>query len=67
MNFQDAAERFGNSGAGTDDFKRLYKDMFDLQPKTSPTEASMVSSKTYDDVTSEFALGQVAFYLTPLA
>ena len=22
----------------------------------------MVSSKTYDDVTSEFALGQVAFY-----
>ena len=36
--------------------------MFDLQLKTSPTEASMVSSKTYDDVTSEFALGQVAFY-----
>ena len=34
----------------------------DLQLKTSPTEASMVSSKTYDDVTSEFALGQVAFY-----
>ena len=32
--------------------------MFDLQLKTSPTEASMVSSKTYDDVTSEFALGQ---------
>ena len=38
--------------------------MFDLQLKTSPTEASMVSSKTYDDVTSEFALGQVAFYRT---
>ena len=30
MNFQDAADRFGNSGAGTDDFKRLYKDMFEL-------------------------------------
>ena len=30
MNFQDAADRFANSGAGTDDFKRLYKDMFEL-------------------------------------
>lgn len=30
MDFQNAADRFGNSGAGTDDFKRLYKDMFEL-------------------------------------
>ena len=35
MNFQDAADRFGNSGAGTDDFKRLYKDMFDLMSRDS--------------------------------
>ena len=33
MNFQDAADRFGNSGAGTDDFKRLYKDMFELMSR----------------------------------
>ena len=33
MNFQNAAERFGNSGAGTDDFKRLYKDMFELMSR----------------------------------
>ena len=33
MNFQDAADRFRNSGAGTDDFKRLYKDMFDLMSR----------------------------------
>jgi hypothetical protein len=30
MNFQDAAARFEHSGAGTDDFKRLYKDAFEL-------------------------------------
>ena len=30
MNFQDAAVRFEHSGAGTDDFKRLYKDAFEL-------------------------------------
>ena len=39
-----------------------YKDLFDLQVKNSPTEATMLSSVTYDDVNSEFALGQVAFY-----
>lgn len=39
-----------------------YKDLFDLELETSPTDPSLVSSKTYDDVTSEFALGQVAFY-----
>ena len=43
-------------------YKKTTFSLFDLQLKTSPTEASMVSSKTYDDVTSEFALGQVAFY-----
>ena len=30
MKFQDAAARFEHSGAGTDDFKRLYKDAFEL-------------------------------------
>ncbi|MDU2422033.1 MAG: ABC transporter substrate-binding protein [Bifidobacterium scardovii] len=39
-----------------------YKDLFDLELSNSPSEKSMVSSKTYDDVTSEFALGDVAFY-----
>ena len=39
-----------------------YKDLFDLELKNSPTESGLISSKTYDDVTSEFALGKVAFY-----
>lgn len=39
-----------------------YKDLFDLELKNSPTDAGLISSKTYDDVTSEFALGKVAFY-----
>lgn len=30
MSFQTVAERFEQSGAGTDDFKRLYKDAHDL-------------------------------------
>ena len=30
MNFQEAAARFEQSGAGTDDFKRLSKDAFEL-------------------------------------
>lgn len=33
MDFQNAADRFGNSGAGTDDFKRLYKDMCELMSR----------------------------------
>lgn len=39
-----------------------YKDLFDLEMNNSPTTRSMLTSKTYEDVTSEFALGQVAFY-----
>ncbi len=58
--YRDANTTFSKTIKGT--YLKNYKDMFDLQLKTSPTEASMVSSKTYDDVTSEFALGQVAFY-----
>lgn len=30
MNFQDSAAQFERSGGGTDDFKRLYKDAFEL-------------------------------------
>ena len=30
MTFQEAAARFEDSGAGTDNFKRLYKDAFEL-------------------------------------
>ena len=39
-----------------------YKDFFDLSVENSPTEPGMLSSKTYDDCTAEFSLGQVAFY-----
>lgn len=39
-----------------------YKDFFDLSLNNSPTEGGLVSSKTYDDCTAEFSLGQVAFY-----
>ena len=39
-----------------------YKDLFDLELESSPTEPGLLSSKTYDDCTAEFALGQVAFY-----
>lgn len=39
-----------------------YKDLFDLELKNSPTESTMLTAKTYDDVSAEFALGDVAFY-----
>ncbi len=48
--YRDANATFSKTIKGT--YLKNYKDMFDLQLKTSPTEASMVSSKTYDDVTS---------------
>ncbi|MDF7640798.1 ABC transporter substrate-binding protein [Bifidobacterium sp. ESL0784] len=39
-----------------------YKNMIDLQVQNSPTPATMLSSKTSDDIAGEFALGEVAFY-----
>ena len=39
-----------------------YKDLFDLEMNNSPTERTMLGSKNYEDCTSEFALGDVAFY-----
>ena len=33
MDFQKAADRFEASGGGTDDFKRLYKDNFELMSR----------------------------------
>ena len=39
-----------------------YKDLFDLEMNNSPTERTMLGSKNYVDCTSEFALGDVAFY-----
>ncbi|GAA2184820.1 ABC transporter substrate-binding protein [Brooklawnia cerclae] len=39
-----------------------YKDIFDLYINNSTTEPSLLSSKTIDDATSEFALGQAVFY-----
>ena len=42
--YRDANTTFSKTIKGT--YLKNYKDMFDLQLKTSPTEASMVSSKT---------------------
>lgn len=39
MSFSQAAERFSQSGAGTDDFKRLYKAAFDLMKSDSSNAA----------------------------
>ena len=39
-----------------------YKDLWDTMVANSPTEAALISSVTYEDSTSEFALGDVAFY-----
>ncbi|MBP8867746.1 MAG: hypothetical protein KBG62_06555 [Propionivibrio sp.] len=39
MNFSQVAERFAQSGAGTDDFKRLYKEAFELMKSDSPHAA----------------------------
>lgn len=46
----------------TGKYLNQYRDLFDLELRNSPTEPSMISTKTYDDVTAEFALGKVAFY-----
>lgn len=58
--YKDMNTTFSKTIKGT--YLDNYKDLFDLELETSPTDPSLVSSKTYDDVTSEFALGQVAFY-----
>lgn len=39
-----------------------YKQIFDLYLKNSTTDPKQLSSKTGDDATSEFALGQAVFY-----
>ena len=39
-----------------------YKQIFDLYLKDSTTEPTQLSSKTGDDATSEFSLGETAFY-----
>ena len=39
-----------------------YKQIFDLYLKDSTTDPKQLSSKTGDDATSEFALGQAVFY-----
>lgn len=45
-------------GTYLDNFKQIW----DLYLKDSTCEPSMISSKTGDDATSEFALGQAVFY-----
>ena len=40
MTFQDTATRFEQSDAGTDDFKRLYKEAFE-QMKSDPSNAAL--------------------------
>ncbi|GGI12776.1 ABC transporter substrate-binding protein [Galliscardovia ingluviei] len=58
--YKDMNTTFSKTIKGT--YLQNYKDLFDLELHNSPTEPSMVSSKSYDDVTAEFALGKVAFY-----
>ena len=58
--YKDMNTTFSKTIKGT--YLAQYKDLFDLELKNSPTESGLISSKTYDDVTSEFALGKVAFY-----
>ena len=41
-----------------------YKNIFDLYLKDSTTEPTQLSSKTGDDSTSEFSLGEAVFYQT---
>ena len=42
--------------------KGTYKNIFDLYLKDSTTEPTQLSSKTGDDATSEFSLGEAVFY-----
>jgi len=58
--YKDKDTTFSKTIDGT--YLDNYKDLFDLELKNSPTEPGLISSKTYDDCTSEFALGTVAFY-----
>ena len=58
--FRDDNTTFTTDLKGT--YLKNYKDLFDLEVANSPTESSMLSAKTYNDITSEFALGDVAFY-----
>lgn len=39
-----------------------YKALFDLEMNNCPTPRTLLTSKTYEDVTAEFSLGEVAFY-----
>lgn len=39
-----------------------YKALFDLEMNNCPTSRTLLTSKTYEDVTAEFSLGEVAFY-----
>ncbi|OZG62823.1 ABC transporter substrate-binding protein [Bifidobacterium lemurum] len=58
--YKDLNTTFSSEIEGT--YLDNYKDLFDLELNNSPTEAGLISSMTYDDCTSEFALGSVAFY-----
>lgn len=58
--YRDMDTTFSKDIKGT--YLDNYKNLFDLELNNSPTEAGLVSSATYDDCTSEFALGKVAFY-----
>ncbi len=65
MNFQETAARFENSAGGSDDFKLLYKDVFQLMGSDSENAAlyfvvgiaaqSYVTRYEDQGVTSEFA------------
>ncbi|NEG69081.1 ABC transporter substrate-binding protein [Bifidobacterium choloepi] len=58
--YRDLDTTFSDTLSGT--YLSNYKDLFDLQLDHNPTASSMVSTKNYDEVTSEFAQAKVAFY-----
>ncbi|WP_033377041.1 ABC transporter substrate-binding protein [Alloscardovia criceti] len=59
--FKDRNVHFSTQLKGT--YLDEYKNLFDLQVKYSPTQQkTMLSSVSYDDSTTQFARGEVAFY-----
>ncbi|KFI83388.1 ABC transporter substrate-binding protein [Bifidobacterium psychraerophilum] len=58
--YKDANTTFMPKIKGT--YMEQFKNIWDLYLTDSTTQHSLLSSKTYEDTTSEFATGKVAFY-----
>ncbi|GAA1467985.1 ABC transporter substrate-binding protein [Microbacterium thalassium] len=52
----------GQPATVTNEYLDGYQDIFDLYINNSTTERTLLSGKTMEDSTSEFALGQAVFY-----